>query len=157
MMWFIFRYSRKWVGNPSIQKLRSVHKDTPDNCVLTIVFFVCFFLIEPFIFLISEPKPVKRTGWIISCRAFLLCGSFNENKLRKFCHMWACMMANFLIFFSFEGPHRRKAVLVKHWRAHTEDKPYHCEHCKNEFSDLEALKSTYRRETISLWTMQKGF
>ena len=31
--------------------------------------------------------------------------------------------------------------------------PFPCEQCHNEFSELKGLKSTYRRESISMWTM----
>ena len=45
-------------------------------------------------------------------------------------------------------------VSWNHWRAHTGAKPYPCEQCINKFSDLIALKNTYRSELIALWTMQ---
>ena len=48
----------------------------------------------------------------------------------------------------------KNSVSLKQWRAHTREEPYPCEQCNNQFNDLKALKSTYRKETIPLWTMQ---
>ena len=65
------------------------------------------------------------------------------------------LLKKWWIFFYQDNNATKNSVSLKQWRAHTREEPYHpCEQCNNKFNHLKALKSTYRKETIPLWTMQ---